>query len=113
MALLAYAVPILPGKTDQWRQFIAELNGPRRREFEESRQRAGVRERTFFQHTPQGDLVIATLEGEDPAGTMGRLLAGDDEFTRWFLQQVADIHGFDPTQPPPAPPELVVDSQAR
>ena len=112
MALVAIAVPILPGKTDQWRQFIAELNGPRRREFEESRRRAGVHERTFLQQTPQGDLVIATLEGEDPVGAMGRLMAGDDEFTRWFFRQVADIHGFDPTQPPPAPPELVADSQA-
>ncbi len=112
MALVAIAVPILPGKTEQWRQFIAELNGPRRREFEESRQRAGVRERTFLQQTPQGDLVIATFEGEDPAGAFGRLRSGDDEFTRWFLQQGMDIHGFDPTQPPPAAPELVTDSQA-
>ena len=113
MALLVTAAPILPGKTDQWRQFIAELNGPRRREFEESRQRAGVHERTFLQQTPQGDLVIATFEGEDPAGALGRMATSDDEFTRWFLQQVADIHGVDPEQAMPALPELVVDSQAR
>jgi hypothetical protein len=112
MALVAYAAPILPSKIDQWRQFIAELNGPRRREFEASRQRAGVHERTFLQHSPQGVVVIATFEGEDPAGALGHMATSDDEFTRWFLQQVADIHGVDPTQLLPALPELVIDSQA-
>src|SRR3712207_1068465 len=106
MALFAGLARILPGKTDQWRQFIAELNGPRRREYEESRQRAGVHERSFLPLDPRGDVVIVPLEGEAPAGALGRMMGGDDEFTRWFRQQVADIHGIDLTQPLPAPPEL-------
>ncbi len=113
MALLAMSIPILTGKTGQWRSFVGELRGARQRDYVASRQRLGVRERTFFQSTPQGDLVIVTLEGDDPAGAFQRFGAGDDAFTRWFVQQVKEVHGFDLTQPPPGPPpELVVDSQA-
>ena len=42
MSLIAFAAPILPGKRDQWDAFIAEIQGPRRTEFNDSRQRAGV-----------------------------------------------------------------------
>jgi hypothetical protein len=113
MALMATALPILPGKTEEWRAFVAELNGPRRADFAESRRRAGVRERTFLQSTPMGDLVIITLEGDDPAGAFQKMIAQDDEFSRWFIEQAKNAHGVDPTQPPPGPlPELVVDSEA-
>ncbi len=64
MALLAVAFPILPGKTAECKNFISELNGSRRAEFEANRKKLGVHERTFLQQTPMGDLVIATLEGD-------------------------------------------------
>ena len=112
MPMLAVVFPIVPGKTEQWRAFIDELNGPRRDEFVASREGVGVRERTFFQATPMGDLVIITLEGDDPIASFGRLMSADDDFSRWFGAQAAEAHGFDPSQLPAGPPsELVVDSQ--
>jgi hypothetical protein len=111
MTLMAIAVPILPGRTDQWRRFNDELNGRRRGEYEASRRRLGVRERAFLQTTPQGDLVIVTFEGDDPEGAFRSLGVGDDEFTRWFVQQVSEIHGMDLTQPAMWPmPWLGTDS---
>jgi hypothetical protein len=111
MALLAMAIPISPGKTEQWKAFIGELKGPRLEEFKASRRRLGVQERTFLQHTPTGDLVVVTLEGADPAGAFARLGQGTDEFTKWFLKQVEEIHAIDLTAPPPGPlPELMNDS---
>ena len=56
MTLGATAFPILPGKTDDWRRFIGELNGARRQEYEASRKALGIHERTFFQPTPMGDM---------------------------------------------------------
>jgi hypothetical protein len=111
MALMAVAFPIAPGKTAEWRSFMAEINGPRYAEFAESRRRAGVRERTFLQPTPMGDLVIVTLEGDDPGRSFGQMASATDPFTRWFVDRVKAIHGVDLTAPAPgAPSELVVDT---
>ena len=111
MALLAMAIPLPAGKTDLWKKFMSELKGPRFEAFKASRRELGVQERTFLQHTPMGDLVVVTLEGADPAGAFARFGQGTDDFTRWFLKQVQDIHGIDLTAPPPGPlPELMIDS---
>lgn len=60
-----------------------------------------------------GDPVIVTLEGDDPAGSFGQLLAAKDAVTTWFLERVKAVHSVDLTAPmTDAPSELVVDSQA-
>ncbi|MHB1132335.1 MAG: hypothetical protein ACYC4L_08110 [Chloroflexota bacterium] len=114
MALMAFVAPILPGKTEQWRRFMDEVRGQRLREFTESRRRVGLHERTFFQSTPQGDFVIVTLEGDDPAGSFQRMATLDDDFTKWFMQQAREVHGIDLSQgmPAGAAPELVIDTRA-
>lgn len=112
MTLNAVAFPILPGKTGEWRDFIAQLNGPRHAEFSESRRRAGVQERTFLEPTPMGDLVIVTLEGDDPARAFGEMMSATDTFTTWFLERVKAIHGVDLAMPATgSPSELVLDSE--
>ncbi len=110
--LFAITVPILPGKTNQWKKFINDLTGKYYDDFAESRKRLGVHERTFFQTTPQGDFVIVTLEGNEPEKAFTDFAKTNDEFTNWFSAQVKEIHGFDLSTPPQGPlPELVVDSQ--
>ena len=112
MGLMAVAFPILPNKTAEWRRFMAEINGPRQMEFADSRRRAGVRERTFLQSTPMGDLVIVTLEGDDPARSFEQMTEATDAFTTWFLGQVMAVHGTDLTRPMAgSPSELVVDTE--
>jgi hypothetical protein len=110
MALMAVAIPLLPGKTDGWRKWIEELNGPRRQEFVDSRRRFGVRERTFLQPTPMGDLVIVTVEGDDPGRAFGQMMSADDEFSRWFAERAHEFHGDAPAPTAAAPSELVVDT---
>jgi hypothetical protein len=111
--LMAVALPILPGKTEEWRAWMDEVNGPRREDFDESRRRAGVHERTFLQSTPMGDLVIVTLEGEDPGAAFGKMMNANDEFTSWFTARAKEIHGVDLTLPPTgSPSELVIDTEA-
>jgi hypothetical protein len=112
MPLMAVAFPILPGKTPEWRAWMEELNGPRRAEFEASRRGAGVRERTFLQSTPMGDLVIVTIEGDDPGASFGKVMGAKDEFTTWFNGRAKEIHGFDPAAiASGSPSELVVDTE--
>lgn len=111
MPLMAVAFPILPGKTPAWRTFIEELKGPRHQEFADSRRRAGVREITFLQPTPMGDLVIVTLEGDDPGQAFGQMMSADDAFTAWFLEQVKALHGVDLSTPMTgSPSEMVLGS---
>jgi hypothetical protein len=108
---MAVAFPILPGKTAEWRTWMAELNGPRRQEFADSRRRAGVHDLTFLQPTPMGDLVIVTLEGDDPGRAFGQMMGATDAFSTWFLERARAVHGIDPTVPMTgSPSELVVDS---
>ena len=113
MPMMAVAFPILPGKTAEWRAFMEEINGPRRAEFLESRRRAGVRERTYLQPTPMGDLVIVTLEGDDPGRSFGQMTGAGDAFTAWFIERASAVHGVDVSAPlPGAPSELVIDTGA-
>lgn len=111
--LFCMAVPVLPGKEEECRQFGKTLMGKRNEEFKASRKSLGVHERTFYQSTPHGDFVIVSLEGESPEKAFQDFVAADNEFTRWFAAQVKLIHGFDLTQPPPGPlPTLMADSGA-
>ncbi len=109
--LFAITIPILPGKEADWEKWHTELRTTHKSEFEASRKKLNVRERAFLQHTPMGDLVIVTLEGDDPAGAFAQFAAAKDAFTDWFVAGVKNVHGIDLTQPPAGPlPELVIDS---
>ena len=110
--LIASAFPILPGKTEEWKKFQNELKTTRNHEFSESREKLGVHERTFLQKTPMGDLVIVTLEGENPEAAFKKIAEGTDAFATWFVKNVKDIHGIDLTQEQKgAMPELIIDSK--
>jgi hypothetical protein len=111
---LAIAIPILPGQEERWRRFRDQLRGPRNADFSASRERLGVRERTYHQVTPNGELVIVTLAGDNPAAAFARFGEAQDKFTDWFVEEVKAIHGVDLRQPPTgALPEVAVDSGAR
>ncbi len=110
MALLSMCFPILPGKLEKWQEMINSWNDPpTKAETDKVREEAGVYERTFLQKTPNGDFVIVTLEGENPAEGFGKMMGGmPDEFAEFVL----DVHGFDMKGPPPPLPQLVYDSRA-
>jgi hypothetical protein len=111
--LIAMVVPILPGKTEQWKEFAHELNENRHDDFVASRKRLDVHERAFLQHTPMGDMVIVTLAGPDPENAFKNFASGNDPFTNWFVKEVKEIHGFDLKNQPEGPlPELIIDSMA-
>jgi hypothetical protein len=109
--LFAMAVPILPGQTDHWRRFVNTLQGERSNEYKASREKLGVRERAFLQQSPQGDMVIVTLEGNEPEAALAKFAEGRDAFTKWFIDEVKAIHALDLTSPPPGGmPQLYADS---
>ena len=72
---------------------------------------AGLHERTFLQQTPMGDLVIITLEGDDPGQAFGQLLTGSDAFSKWFGEHAMAAHGDLQLPTTGSPSELVADSE--
>lgn len=111
MALIALGIPILPGKKEKWETMADQFSrpGPMKDRLDASRSAAGVHERTFLQETPHGDMVIVTIEGDNPAEAFGRMMA--DPALQDFAEWAADVHGIDPNAPPPPMPRLVYDSQ--
>ena len=109
--LLAMAIPVLQGQEQEMEKFATALKDDHYEDFQASRKKLGVRERAFLQQTPMGQLVVVTLEGEDPEGAFAEFAKKDDAFTKWFMESVKKIHGLDLTAPPPgAFPTLMVDS---
>ena len=110
MAIFAIAVPVLANKASHLQALIGQLSGAKKADFAASRKKLGLRERAFLQHTPQGDLIIVTLEGNDPAGAFVKFGQGTDPFTQSFKAQVKDIHGIDLDAPPGQLPTPLADS---
>jgi len=107
----AFAIPILQGKEADWKKWHDELRTSRYDDFVNSRKKMNIHERTFLQHTPMGDMVIVTLEGDDPQGAFAKFASNQDEFTKWFMAGVKNAHGVDLSQPMPGPaPEMIIDS---
>ncbi|MHB8648487.1 MAG: hypothetical protein ACYDAR_22120 [Thermomicrobiales bacterium] len=112
MAMLAFALPLTPGRTEEWQQFCAEMAGPRRAAYQESRRRLGFTgERGFLQRTPTGDFAIIVLESDDFPQSLEGIGRSQEPFDVWFRQRAeALFSGIDLSQPLPAPlSELVFD----
>jgi Family of unknown function (DUF6176) len=97
------ALPVMVGKTARVHEFASELNGIHSAEFEESLRRLGFGLSLFLQHTPQFDVSISVVEGDEPASALGRLAMSQHPFDRWHLKQIADQTGLDLSGPPPPP----------
>jgi hypothetical protein len=99
---LAFAAPLLPGRTDDLRRFFAEALGPRRGEFERARQAVGLTtERTYLLRSPQGDAVCVYLEGPDPVGANAAFARSTSRYDVWFKQRLAGLFPIDFGQPLP------------
>jgi hypothetical protein len=109
MGTIAFAAPLVPGKTDAWRQWIAEMNGPRAAELADFSTRHGLtRHAAWLQQTPQGDLVVVIHEGPGAEDLLSKVASSDNEFDAWFRDNAQELHGFDFSNAPP-PPESGLD----
>jgi hypothetical protein len=107
MAMIAFAAPILPGRTEEARRVSQEIQGTRRNQYEQSRQRLGItKEYAWIQETPQGALAIVFVEAENLEHAFQGLGASQDPFDVWFRSQVQNIYGLDLRQPGQIPEPL-------
>ena len=109
-----FALPILPGKTGAARAFLQELEGPRKQELAACGQSVGIaKEMWAIQQTPQGDMFVAYMAGEDIAEAFKQVAASETAFDLWFKQQIQETTGADLNTPPPGPiSEILTDCVA-
>lgn len=99
---ICLALPILPGKTDAAREFMRELEGPRKPAYDRSERRIGIpKELWFLASLPSGDHFIAYMESENFERSLGLFSQSQDEFDLWFKTRLADATGVDLNNPPP------------
>jgi hypothetical protein len=96
-------VPLAPGKTEAWKQYMKELTGPRNDEYKKSRKRAGIKvEQVFLQQTAHGDMCVVMLGGDNPQKSLESMMTSNDPFDKWFREKVLiEAHGLDMSQPMP------------
>jgi hypothetical protein len=109
MNKVAAVFPVLPGKDAG---SVAAVLKARPDEWRESRKRQGVHmERAYEQPTPMGTFVIAYIESDRPFAEVNAETANSElPIDQDFMKEIASVHGFDATQPPPFdPPEVLGD----
>jgi hypothetical protein len=111
MPMIAFSIPILPGKTDAFRAAYHRFVVNRRTEFEISRRRLGITaERGFLQHTPNGDLATVVFDVIDPSRMLAGTASSTEPLDADFRGYLLDVFGLDLTQAPTAQPsEQVFD----
>jgi L-rhamnose mutarotase len=111
MPKVAFAVPIYPDKSKEYKRFIQELQSTRRDEYVEARKNMGISKvMLWVQHTRGGDLLITYYECEDLDRMVEGLSSSQRPFDVWFRDQVKKYHGVALEKGPGgSPPELILE----
>jgi hypothetical protein len=114
MDRVCLVLPILPGKTEEAREFQRELDGPRKSEYAASERSIGIdKEVWFIASTPSGDQLVAYLESADVNKALGMFVRSRDDFDMWFKERLANATGVDLNDPAPMSlPEVVSTYEA-
>jgi hypothetical protein len=109
MPEIVFAIPVLPGKEELDRQTFDEMEGPRREEYEAALKEAGItRQAIWHEQTPDGTLALVYIEADTPDAAM-RFTSSDAPISRFFVEQMQEVHGIDVSQQPPPPVNKVHD----
>jgi len=113
MGVFNGVLPILPGKEDAVRAWIAEATGPRRAGFDALQRSSEIeRETLTLQETPAGSFLLLWFEG-DVERAFGAVITGQDEFTTWHRERLMEVAGIDLTRADSGPsPEVLLDWRA-
>ena len=101
MDQICLVVPVQPGKSDNAREFMDELEQSRMAEYAASEERIGItKEVWFLAGTPGGDTLVAYIESDDFGEALTRFSGSQNDFDLWFKQRLADSAGIDLNSPP-------------
>jgi len=101
MDQICLVIPVQPGKGEDAREFMDELEQSRMAEYAASEERIGItKEVWFLAGTPGGDTLVAYIESEDFGEALTRFSGSRDDFDLWFKRRLADSTGIDLNNPP-------------
>ena len=109
MEQVCLVLPILPGKSEEARAFQAELDGPRKAEYDTSERRIGItKEAWFVAPLAEGEQLVAYMETQDFGKAFQMFVESREPFDMWFKERLANATGVDLNDPPAMElPELV------
>ena len=94
--------PLPADKVAAWTEFMQEIAGPRKAEFEEfNRRHKLTRHDAWLCETPGGSFVCAIHEGPGAEALIPSVASSSNAFDQWFASKLAEVHGMDLTKPPP------------
>ena len=109
MEYVLFALPIQPGKDSQARQFLHELEHQRKEQYARSERRLGIPEEVWaLQQLPSGLAYVVYFKSGNIGAAFQSFAQSQDEFDRWFKQQVKETTGLDLNEPPAAAPSEIV-----
>ncbi len=99
----AFAVPIVPGQEPHYRETFAELEGPRRDEYQAALAAAGVRRQAIWLlEAPESTFAVIYIDADDETSGI-RFASADAPFNEWFRERMKVALGFDISQTGPDP----------
>jgi hypothetical protein len=110
MPALSFVIPVLPGKEQADLDWMEEMTGPRREEYESCWKQLGfTRHAVWHQQTPDGMVAVVHLEADDIPRAMEGVASSDDPFSQWFRERVQDVHGIDLQSETPPQSQQILD----
>lgn len=93
--MIAMATPILPGKEEVFQEWMRKWKTDFNTEFLDKHNEFRIHERVFLQRTPQGEMTVVVIEGDDVNGYMKYLTSSSDHYCTLMAEMLKEVHGME------------------
>jgi hypothetical protein len=101
MEQICLVLPVQPGRADDAREFMRELEASRKGDYARSEERIGITKEVWFLAESAGsETLVAYMETGDFANALALFSQSSDEFDMWFKRRLEDATGVDLNNPP-------------
>jgi len=98
-------MPVLPGKKDVLMQYLKDITGPMKKDFERSEKHLGIKKEAWFlQSSPEGDVLLVYIEANDVSKAFGDFAVSKDPFEVLARNTMKEFTGVDFSVPQKGPP---------
>jgi hypothetical protein len=98
---ICLVLPIQPGRAEDAREFMRELDASRKADYVRSEERIGITKEVWFLSESAGrETLVAYMETGDFASALALFSQSRDEFDMWFKRRLEESTGVDLNYPP-------------